>query len=525
MMDKIYNKAVDWPEKFQAIVLLFFLIACWVFSFDYPLSTFIFHEIFPYDQKRILQISLLLFSALLVLISPRLRKKMIVLLDSFHPISKYGITLFLYFGIVSSIFAKIPAAAFLEWSLYFLLILFSLTIAIIARSFENKSFYFLLSTLLYIVIAAYLCLIIFSYTHDIENHKVISLFPFFTDIRFFSQFAIFSVFLLPLSDIWFSGKKIIFYLRPILFFLSGAWWTLIILNGSRAFFYSFIISAIIGLIIFRKKILGLAWRQGLSIIIGISVVTVLQFSSIFSNSAHLFHTQTAHISAVNIDTIRTRLALYHYAVQLMIEHPWFGVGPMHFAYAPPSELIHAVALAAHPHNFLLMIFVEWGIPAGIIFVSLMLSMLFQLIKRCMFVASNSDCSNDPVILASFTMSLLAGLSCAMVSGVFVMPLSQTMLSVIAGASLALCLSQEKMTSLSMTKNIIYFLCLLIVSVFSGYVVLDTLIHSLPTLTQSEIYWAITHKDRESNHVELNPRFWAQGWLTAHHDPLPITTPE
>src|SRR3990167_9470440 len=406
MMDKIYNKAVDWPEKFQAIVLLFFLIACWVFSFDYPLSTFIFHEIFPYDQKRILQISLLLFSALLVLISPRLRKKMIVLLDSFHPISKYGITLFLYFGIVSSIFAKIPAAAFL-------------------------------------------CLIIFSYTHDIENHKVISLFPFFTDIRFFSQFAIFSVFLLPLSDIWFSGKKIIFYLRPILFFLSGAWWTLIILNGSRAFFYSFIISAIIGLIIFRKKILGLAWRQGLSIIIGISVVTVLQFSSIFSNSAHLFHTQTAHISAVNIDTIRTRLALYHYAVQLMIEHPWFGVGPMHFAYAPPSELIHAVALAAHPHNFLLMIFVEWGIPAGIIFVSLMLSMLFQLIKRCMFVASNSDCSNDPVILASFTMSLLAGLSCAMVSGVFVMPLSQTMLSVIAGASLALCLSQEKMTSLSM----------------------------------------------------------------------------
>src|SRR3990167_8339633 len=417
MMDKIYNKAVDWPEKFQAIVLLFFLIACWVFSFDYPLSTFIFHEIFPYDQKRILQISLLLFSALLVLISPRLRKKMIVLLDSFHPISKYGITLFLYFGIVSSIFAKIPAAAFLEWSLYFLLILFSLTIAIIARSFENN--------------------------------KVISLFPFFTDIRFFSQFAIFSVFLLPLSDIWFSGKKIIFYLRPILFFLSGAWWTLIILNGSRAFFYSFIISAIIGLIIFRKKILGLAWRQGLSIIIGISVVTVLQFSSIFSNSAHLFHTQTAHISAVNIDTIRTRLALYHYAVQLMIEHPWFGVGPMHFAYAPPSELIHAVALAAHPHNFLLMIFVEWGIPAGIIFVSLMLSMLFQLIKRCMFVASNSDCSNDPVILASFTMSLLAGLSCAMVSGVFVMPLSQTMLSVIAGASLALCLSQEKMTSLSM----------------------------------------------------------------------------
>ena len=50
-----------------------------------------------------------------------------------------------------------------------------------------------------------------------------------------------------------------------------------------------------------------------------------------------------------------RLILWKQAVNLIKQHPFFGVGPQHFAYYPNEW-------GAHPHNAVLLFATEWGLP-------------------------------------------------------------------------------------------------------------------------------------------------------------------
>ena len=57
-----------------------------------------------------------------------------------------------------------------------------------------------------------------------------------------------------------------------------------------------------------------------------------------------------------------RLQLWQIAWHSIQTHPWFGVGPGHFAVvAYPTETLHA-----HPHNAWIKMACEWGIPAALL---------------------------------------------------------------------------------------------------------------------------------------------------------------
>jgi len=58
------------------------------------------------------------------------------------------------------------------------------------------------------------------------------------------------------------------------------------------------------------------------------------------------------------DPASGRAPLWRLAAALIGQHPWLGVGPMHFAHY--TGHLH---IAAHPHDWLLQVAVEWGLPA------------------------------------------------------------------------------------------------------------------------------------------------------------------
>ena len=116
------------------------------------------------------------------------------------------------------------------------------------------------------------------------------------------------------------------------------------------------------------------------------------------------------------------------AWHMIVERPWLGFGPMHFADIPN-------VIAAHPHQAILQWASEWGVPSALCVIALVwrggwatlgvlrerrLSMQrTDLLRLCLFAA------------------LVAALVQSMVDGVIVMPISQLWLALVVGWLLAL----------------------------------------------------------------------------------------
>jgi hypothetical protein len=113
---------------------------------------------------------------------------------------------------------------------------------------------------------------------------------------------------------------------------------------------------------------------------------------------------------------------------LIAEHPWLGVGPMHFAHY--SGHLH---IAAHPHDWLLQVAAEWGIPA---LLALLVAVAFGI--RALWRAGAQIGQDDAGNQAIFT-ALLVGAAAilvdGLVSGIFVMPQSQLAIALYLGCAI------------------------------------------------------------------------------------------
>ncbi len=115
-----------------------------------------------------------------------------------------------------------------------------------------------------------------------------------------------------------------------------------------------------------------------------------------------------------------RLLLWHHAWLMIAQHPWLGSGPGSFAgWTNP--------FGAHPHDFILQIAAEWGLPACFAFMSFLGISLYHWLTKLRYTQPES------ILLA---WSLLAGLLLGLVDGMLVTPVSQTMLVLVTAWALA-----------------------------------------------------------------------------------------
>jgi hypothetical protein len=108
--------------------------------------------------------------------------------------------------------------------------------------------------------------------------------------------------------------------------------------------------------------------------------------------------------------LSSRDQLWSLALEGIAIHPILGNGPMMFAAA-------ANRVASHPHNLMLQLAYEWGIPVALAFTSMLALYLY----RCARYARKISDSRPLAIVAG----LSGGLIQAQVDGVLAMPFSQT----------------------------------------------------------------------------------------------------
>lgn len=157
-----------------------------------------------------------------------------------------------------------------------------------------------------------------------------------------------------------------------LFALAAMWWSLAIFSGSRAVWLA---AAVTLLLVAMCS--GPARRialHGLAVIVAGIVLHQLIFISFtgwMSGSEPLHALDRLNTSI----SLSRRDVLWTIAWQGIIERPWFGAGPMMFSANNNS-------VASTTHNIVLQLAYEWGVPATLLVVGLVLRALWRQYLRC-----------------------------------------------------------------------------------------------------------------------------------------------
>jgi O-antigen ligase len=193
----------------------------------------------------------------------------------------------------------------------------------------------------------------------------------------------------------------------------------------------------------------------------------------------------------NLATLSGRHELWRLAWMQIAAHPWLGIGPMHFA------TIHN-DFGAHPHNALLQLAAEWGIPATL---GLVLPAAAGLIV--LLAGLRRPAISHNFLLVCLTASLLAAGVQSMVDGVIVVPYTQVWLVLIVGWALGVHF-RDKVQIVAASR-----LIRLIVPTLSLGAFVALLNGVYPEiLNRAEATKAFV----DAGNQLVPPRYWAVGWI-------------
>lgn len=337
---------------------------------------------------------------------------------------------FFLLGVLGSLQAFSTPRALFEVSMFFLLYLFALQIAreialggrtVMLRLVQGVAVICALHSLKFWVI--YISGLFLG--TPLEGADFIS---GFSNVRFFNhtQTAILPLLIL-LCCVTPSRSR----LRFLWWSLSAYWWMAIFALSGRGTMMG-MVGGCIAVALWRRRLAmpylkAMAVSAALGLLayaIFLAAIPVLSGGSAFGAFATMFE-RTASDPASN------RLVLWRRAIDLIVANPWFGVGPMHFAHNAGD--LHT---GAHPHDWIMQIASEWGIPA-----LLCLCAALALGGRALLRAGR-ELAPDKRLDQDICSALVAGgaaiLIDGLVSGLFVMPQSQLALALYAGCAMGWC---------------------------------------------------------------------------------------
>jgi len=394
--------------------------------------------------------------------------------------------------LLSSLLATNQSYAFLETSLYLGLFFFCLFLAAIAKekSHHIQLFFFItLATSALLYQTNFFTAFLASF---IENIPLQWPEPFsgFSNIRFFNQYQIWSISLLALPLLLYQklDKRLLFFLKII----AIGWAILLFASGSRGAIGSIFIAMILTLCVFKNHAKPFLKLNSLILLAG-AIAYLLLFKLIPS----LLENQVTvgWKSIEQFGNSSGRIALWQFAIQYIVDNPWLGIGPMHYAYYPgPTH--------AHPHNSLLQWACEMGIPSTLLVLSLIFSGLYNWVKK-FYILTNSESLYVPSHLwIGLFCTLCSGLIYSLVSGVIVMPLSQIMMALIIGWMLGIYFQDQESKPASQLQHIGLML-------LAGATLITLTYTALPSLLpRLHSYADLPYQD----YPIIAPRFWQIGGI-------------
>jgi O-antigen ligase len=323
---------------------------------------------------------------------------------------------FFVLGAFSTLGAFSPRHALYEWSmLLFLLLAAALLAAELARAGAGG-----LQTVLRSVVAIgilYSLRVALMYAALLANGvqpDMQALFVGFSNARFFNHAQ---TALLPLAILLYLQSPQGSAWRRAAFALVAVWWAFLFLTQARASILALGTGCMLVLVLRRGHAHSFLKAMALSALAG-AVLYALAFVVLpVLVGMPSFDTVSIALQRTAADPASGRFPLWKLAGQLMAAHPWLGIGPQHYAHEESM-----VKWAAHPHNFILQVGAEWGLPA-----LLCLLAAIGIGMRALSRSASRIAAADLPAQQTLTVLLATGAAVfvdGLFSGVIVMPQSQ-----------------------------------------------------------------------------------------------------
>jgi len=446
-------------------------------------------SLIPYNEKRALQVGLLLVVGVVLLVSQRSREEWLSTFWGLPFPARVGLGTVVGVGIVSSALAPAPFYAVLELGHFVLLFIAAGVVASAVRRSEGQTERVLLGG---VVVSALLYAVYFFVSYgvfaalpvlEIGRDTVSG----FANARFFNQYQTWT---LPLL----VGAVLVIPRRwraprGAVFGLAALWWALIFVSNVRGTVTAVGVAGLGAWLLFGRG----AYRW-----VGIQVAAVAVGGGLYYILFHLAGGAIPEV-AERFSKVGQSRRLQHWrkCLDMAWAHPWFGGGPMHYAW-PPFDF----AKAAHPHNAFMQWLAEWGIPATGIMSGLTVWGGWTWFQQEQNDAKTaSERANG--LRVALVGAILAGTAHAMVSGLLVTPVSQMLLVLVGGWAWGRYRPENGPTK-GFSRSAHAVLAVLLIGS------LGIVGSSFRDLSMAKERRVAFHEaaDREA----LSPRYWQQGYL-------------
>lgn len=453
------------------------------------------------DCQRVLQL-LLLALVLIDGVVVGFNKNSLISIN--HKI-QVGFFLLLALGIASSIRATEPRYAAIEMTLFAALCYLALFVAHLYVDHKDK-FIKYLTYALWASIVLYMVSFYTGYiTAMVFKKTLVWPYPFygFSNIRLFQQYQLWTLGLICLPLLAFDLKK---NTRLWLYFALTCWWVLLFYAASRGVILSWIAAMMMTALIYKK----LAWPF-LRIQLTTAFAGLCAYQALFKMipswiaSTSIVATNVAASNAIITNTIfrntvSDRIDLWKVASVMVSNFPFLGVGPMHF------YLYNT--FGAHPHNSVIQVAAEWGLPATVIMLAILGYGFYYWVKKFNANKLKAETQLNSCLAMILFFTIIANAAYSLVDGVIVMPISQVLMFTMIGLMIG---QYVEKTKLVMNVASIKFK-LRFRAVFAGIVLVLMVLSTMPELVRG-----LTSSNRIlsagerafSTEPGVNPRIWMQ----------------
>jgi len=481
-----------YPAKL--VLLLIFSYILLTPSFD------LMPDVGMYNEKRILECLIFLIAAMTLLFDKHLRYKWIDVFTALPLAIRYMLFSILVIGLISATNAQQITAALLDVALYSLIFIMIIMLAAIHSLVGLKWFASLFMITLLASISLYLTTFVSGQiAASLEPVPLLqqSLFANFAHLRFFSQFQSWTLplVILPLLLVPRLSRS----LKILTLIIAAGWWYLLFTSGTRGTILGLIIAfAAVAIVFGRHALPWLKW-QGIAVAAGLLMYLTFFFilPTISNNDASSVVENTVDRKLMHSTG---RFRLWEKAGQMIADKPLLGVGPMHYGCDLDNKT------AAHPHNSILQIAAEWGLPVAFLLLALILFGLFRWIlcgrnlllkPPTQLVTGLDEAQLYPALLAS---SITAAIH-SLFSGIIIMPLSQMIMIIIIGWMIAV---YHRNGEKHLIKKHSHFALIALLLISSGTLVYTTTPDIFNLFEMQQTFLS------EHPTSRVLPRFWQQG---------------
>ncbi|WP_158223126.1 O-antigen ligase family protein [Halovibrio salipaludis] len=325
----------------------------------------------------------------------------------------------------------------------------------------------------------------------------------FANIRFWSHTATWLLPLFPLALIVGSLSQVRLW-RVIVVLASGIWWWLVFLSSARGTFCALLIAFVITALVFR----GAGWR--FYRLLGTQLLAGVGFWAVLSVLVPSLMSIDIDMRSIGTDT-SGRIPLWTEAWMMSLERFPFGMGTQAWlTHEPLTEAYREGKTLGSPHNMYLLWAAEYGwlsvLGLGLIGVHY----AFRVLHFRRLIAQGEVSDSRILFACGVFMSVVAALTHAGVSGVFIVPPSMLIGLVVLGLFVAVFDDVKEVHKRNLAQSKL--------RAFAAFAVFLLL---LGWGSKVWDYYTFMEKDRiwasENVSVGIKPRFWFHGYYPRQPD--------